>query len=579
MAVFADALAVDDPPMTDLAPNAAIYFAADGYDPGAKGINGRRVAGESFIRGFFRHSDAPALMSFTPKPADQALFTRLAGEERPGMTVQHLPLRSPQRLAEPGTLFFPSPNFAGECWRRAPHGDASWSICGITHTISTRGVMQGFFDLRMAPQMEWDAVICTSRAVQSAVLTQMDMIDAHAKARFMANPPPRPQLPVIPLGIDCGAFAPDAAAGAALRARLGAGAADTVFTCIARLTPYEKFDPLPLYIALAEAQRRLGPRQKLHLALCGIFRDAFSRKVFEEGAARLMPDVGFLVLDGADAAERRAALSGADVFTFPIDNIQETFGLAPIEAMAAGLPVLVSDWDGMRDTVTPDVGIRVPTRTLGPGHAISEALRHFGGADTYPQYCALTSQMTAIDIRALVEAILSLAGNPDLRRRLGAAGQARAAALYDWRVIVPQMQALWGELAARRGAATAPALPPAGRLAVAPSPFAYFASYPSAAGGFAGVRFASATPQPPLPVAEMLVLRNYTGMGRSTERPEAFAAMAEAIAAAGAPGISRDDLASAHKYNPLTVDRLLIWLLKYGYIRRLPAVTPVQSRK
>lgn len=576
MAGLADTLALDDTQMTGHATNAAIYFAADGYDPGAKGINGRRVAGESFIRGFFRHAEVPALLSFAQKRADQDLFARFAGEERPGHTVQHLPLRSPQRLAEPGTLFFPSPNFAHECWRRAPHGPASWSVCGITHTISTKGVMQGFFDLRMAPQMEWDAIICTSRAVQSAVLTQMEMIDEHARARFMANPPPRPQLPVIPLGIDCTAFAPDPAAGAGLRARLGADKGDVVFTCIARLTPYEKFDPLPFYIALAEAQRRLGARQKLHLALCGIFRDAYSRKVFEDGAARLMPDVGFLVLDGADPAERRAALSGADVFAFPIDNIQETFGLAPIEAMAAGLPVLVSDWDGMRDTVTPDVGLRVPTRTLGPGHAVSEALRHFGGADTYPQYCALASQMTAIDMRALVEAILALAGNPALRRKMGTAGKARAAGLYDWRVIVPQMQALWGELAARRRAAVALAPPPAGRLPVAPSPFVYFAEYPTAAGSFAGVRFASAAPQPPLPVAEVLALRNYAGLGRSTERPEAFATMAEAIAAAGSAGISRDELVSAHKYNPLTVDRLLIWLLKYGYIRRLP---PAQSRK
>ena len=34
------------------ATNAAIWFTADGYDPAKKGINGRRVAGESFLRGF-----------------------------------------------------------------------------------------------------------------------------------------------------------------------------------------------------------------------------------------------------------------------------------------------------------------------------------------------------------------------------------------------------------------------------------------------------------------------------------------------------------------------------------------------
>ena len=31
--------------------------------------------------------------------------------------------------------------------------------------------------------------------------------------------------------------------------------------------------------------------------------------------------------------------------------MQESFGLTPIEAMAAGLPRVISDWDGYRDSV------------------------------------------------------------------------------------------------------------------------------------------------------------------------------------------------------------------------------------
>ena len=37
--------------------NAAIWYAQDGFDPAAKGINGRRVADESFLKGFLRHAD------------------------------------------------------------------------------------------------------------------------------------------------------------------------------------------------------------------------------------------------------------------------------------------------------------------------------------------------------------------------------------------------------------------------------------------------------------------------------------------------------------------------------------------
>jgi glycosyltransferase involved in cell wall biosynthesis len=68
--------------------------------------------------------------------------------------------------------------------------------------------------------------------------------------------------------------------------------------------------------------------------------------------------------------------------SFPIDNVQETFGLAPVEAMAAGLPLIVSDWDGMKDTVTPDVGFRIPTELPGPGQATYLSQRHMGGTDS-----------------------------------------------------------------------------------------------------------------------------------------------------------------------------------------------------
>ena len=43
--------------------------------------------------------------------------------------------------------------------------------------------------------------------------------------------------------------------------------------------------------------------------------------------------------------------AAADVFLSLVDNIQETFGITPLEAMAAGLPVVASDWDGYRYTM------------------------------------------------------------------------------------------------------------------------------------------------------------------------------------------------------------------------------------
>ena len=543
--------------------NAAIWYAQDGFDPVKKGINGRRVAGDSFLRGFLRHADVDeVVLALHGGDAAAQPVRALAQELRPQLALRAVGLLHPQKIAPVSTLFFPSPNFSAEAWRRAPYGTQAWSICGITHTTSTAAVMQGFFDLRMAPVQPWDAVICTSRSVLASVTYMMDRADEHIRSHLRATPPPRPMLPVIPLGVHCDDFAPDAAAGALLRQRLGAGPQDVVFSTIARLTPHEKFDPLPIYMAMQAAQAQLHDR-KLHVVLCGQFRDEFSRKVFENGARALMPDVGFAVLDGALAAERKAALSGADVFMFLIDNIQETFGIAPLEGMAAGLPLLVSDWDGMKDTVPPEVGFRVTSRTLPGSYLASEALRYQGGTDSYLQYCAATSALTEIDQPELVDRILTLARDGDLRRRMGQAAQAHVRAHYDWSVIVPQMQALWAEQEAMRVAAK-PLRYRSDSLPIAPSPTHYFAAYPTEQVTLKDQLFVAVDGGPDLQA--LLRIRNYTATKRMFAPPAQIGSVLAVVQAKG--GCDLATIETACGLTSLQAARVVIWLLKYNLLRR-----------
>jgi glycosyltransferase involved in cell wall biosynthesis len=568
MARQPDTLALDGEKMTR-PQNAAIWYAQDGFDPTAKGINGRRVAGESFLKGFLRHADVEEFVILSKQIEEVEPVKELAAALRPGVPVRAASLMRPPMIAPVETVFYPSPNYAGEAWRRAPYGTGAYALSGITHTTSTQAVMEGWLNLRVSPVAEWDAVICTSRAVQASVTFQLDLIDTHLKRQLNATLRPRPLLPVIPLGIHCDDFIPDPAAGKALRERLGAGPQDVVFTTIARLTPHEKFDPLPIYLAMQAAQKKLPDGQKLHVAFCGVFREDYSRKVFAEGARRLMPDVGFALLDGANAEDRKQVLSGADVFMFLIDNIQETFGLAPIEGMAAGLPLLVSDWDGMKDTVTPDVGFRITSRTLPGPHLAQEALRYQGGYDSYVQYCSLSSAMTEIDMGELTARILDLAQNPGLRKKMGAAGQARARSTYDWAQIVPQMQALWGEQRARRVSAEAkPARYAADALPIAPSPTALFGAYPTELAGFVDKRLIARDMTGRLGPAETLDLRDYAGVKRIFAPKAQVLAVFQAIEGAGGQGAEVSAVAKGLNVPPHIIERIAMWLLKYDFIRR-----------
>ena len=106
---------------------------------------------------------------------------------------------------------------------------------------------------------------------------------------------------------------------------------------------------------------------------------------------------------------------------------------------AAGLPVVVSDWDGYRDTVRDGIdGWRIPTLMPQAGLAGDLALRHALEIDTYDQYCGLTCSLIAVDVEATTKAFVNLFTSPDLRRQMGQAGQSRARQVYDWASIIPQ---------------------------------------------------------------------------------------------------------------------------------------------
>lgn len=547
--------------------NAAIWYASDGYDPDNKGINGRRVAGASFLKGFAAHGRVEEFVSLSENHRGAKAFEaqmRALGVSQP---IRGASFFNARKIAPVDVVYYPAPNYASELWRRQSLGSKAYSICGITHTTATTAVMQGAVDLRLAPQMPWDAVICTSKAVLASQEAQQDMADDYLRARF-GNTPPRPVMPVIPLGITPKDYAHDPKARTRLRKRMSLGEKDVVISTLSRLTPFGKFDPFPLFMAMEDASHKLPKGLKLHFVACGIYTDEHSRKIFEDGAAKLMPNVSFTHLDGASAEARIEALSGADIFTFPIDNIQETFGLAPLEAMAAGLPQITTDWDGMRDTVSEDVGIRVPTRSLPAGHGAIDAWGYLTKRLSYAQYSNNISAMTEVDLPALTEAIVTLASDPIKRKAMGAAGLKRVNEQFSWKVIIPQYQDLWGELSSIRGHAetgvTTPHLHP---NPIAPSPMKLFQGYPSALLP-KGIAACVATGRGP-ELEEMFSLRQYDRLKQPFEKPDTLRRVLDCITESGTRGAVATDVAKTLSFNPMTVERCYAWLLKYGYIARV----------
>jgi hypothetical protein len=154
--------------------------------------------------------------------------------------------------------------------------------------------------------------------------------------------------------------------------------------------------------------------------------------------------------------------------------------------MAAGLPALVSDWDGYKDTVRDGIdGFRIQTWTPPPGGGQSIAHDYEIGLTGYSEYLARCSTAVAVDVRQLSARLHDLVMDADLRRRMGAAGRARARSTFDWSVVFASYQSLWAEQAEIRRRAVAN--PETRRwLAAAPTsgadhmgPFDTFASFPT----------------------------------------------------------------------------------------------------
>ena len=275
---------------------------------------------------------------------------------------------------------------------------AAARLCGarvIVHDHMALGV--AFIDVRPRPP----ALQAAARAYKRARGALMNpLVDQRvAVSDFVARSVrdtefvPDARLTVIEHGIDLGRF--DAVDGARFRQELGAGDRPVV-ACVSRLAPEKGVD------VLVRAHARLGRGALLVIAGDGPETERCRRLAEELGAADRVRFLG-LVRDVP------RVLGGCDVAVVP-SLAPEAFGLAVVEAMAAGKPVVVSDAGALPDIIDHGrCGVVVPRG----------------------------------DAAAMADAIGRLLDGPVFAAQLGAAGRARARARHDLGGWVERVLALY----------------------------------------------------------------------------------------------------------------------------------------
>lgn len=441
---------------------------------------GRHVAGESFLRGYLCYGAASELWIHVASPEHANHFranSKMLGISKPTHFIDPASLG---RLASPGALFYPGPGLGGLAHKRSLFGHNHWSLCGITHTTCSAVAMDSIIQMLVSPIQSWDALICTSEAVQGHVQQLLDSQEEFLQSHLGATKIVRPQLPVIPLGVHADDFVFPEAMRSEARASWNVDSNTVVVMFMGRLSFHAKAHPLASYQALELAALETGVN--VLLVECGWHANDAISAAFVEAADVALPHIKVLNLDGRDPHQRSQAWAGADLFFSLSDSIQETFGITPIEAMAAGIPVVVTDWNGYRDTVRHGKdGFRIPTLMPPPGLGVDLAQRYALGVDSYDAYCGHTCSFVAVDVQAAARAFARLFQSPELRREMGQQGRLRVQALFDWKVIIPRYEQLWQELAERRASAGCLQEPASSAVSwpARMDPFKAFAGYPS----------------------------------------------------------------------------------------------------
>tara|TARA_Y100001968_G_C19440678_1_gene762342 strand:- start:1814 stop:3466 length:1653 start_codon:yes stop_codon:yes gene_type:complete len=423
----------------------AIYYHPEAYSTSGPKLMGRNAAGESFLKGYFLNSDDDSFWVHTSNKLSAERFAKLANSFNRSEIVQFINFENISALSKPGILYYPGPDICSQALNRSFYGNNLWSLCGITHTTSSLGAIDSISSLVTSPIFKWDALICTSEAVKINVENVIGSTIKYYEKRFDGKKFVLPQLPVIPLGINVDEFSFSKEDKLKARKYFHIDEDTIIVLYMGRLSFHAKAHPLAMYQALESAYKKT--KKNILLVECGWFANDQIKLSFKEAASSAAPNIQVRFIDGRDLKNRQFAWAAADIFCSLSDNIQETFGITPIEAMASGLPVVVSDWNGYRDSVRHNVdGFRVKTTIPGNGLGMDFIRRHSMQVDNYDMYVGLTSSLISVDIEEATAFFIKLINSKELRVKMGQEGKKRAYKNYDWSVVIKQYQHLWNQL-------------------------------------------------------------------------------------------------------------------------------------
>jgi len=340
------------------------------------------------------------------------------------------------------SIFFISDiDLSSLAYLRSYYAKQGFPICGLAHTVSYSFLLkEAFFNNMVSKIYPFDSIICSSPALKKAISNINRLVSKSVKDELRAVIGYKGRLDQLPLGIDADSYGKTDKMQA--RAVLGLPKDKIIILYFGRLSLYDKMD---LFCLLDVFKELLRKKKNIVLLIAG----NNGRDNYAMNLKKMATDLGIasdIRFNLNPSAEKKYLLySASDIFVSPSDNIQESFGLTILEAMASSLPVVVSDWNGYKELVEPGKsGFLIPTYWADCLEDISRLSRI---RQDWEIDHLLLAQSVYVDTRKLYKCLEALIGNKALREGFGRYARNTALNKYNWSVLIPKYERLWRELA------------------------------------------------------------------------------------------------------------------------------------
>lgn len=283
-----------------------------------------------------------------------------------------------------------------------------------------------------------DAVVCTTQVARQATIKILNRLRHIVEDQHSVATKPEIDLRVIPHGVPVDLFKPRDKQDCRRLLELPTDPVIILYT--GRIDPVSKSDITPLLIAFQRLNIKYGNR--VCLLLVGPLLSSYENTLLNAlTVLGISQNVIYRVNVPKGAMPQ--FYSAADIFVSLSDTLQENFGLTPVEAMASGLPVVVSDWGGYKETVVHEQsGFRVPTTWIRCDEDLCQyAPLYDWKADHLP-----LAQSICVDVDATAMYLDILVANEDRRHQMGQYARQHVLDNFTWEKCAGNFWDLWEEL-------------------------------------------------------------------------------------------------------------------------------------